>query len=96
MVSPEESLLFSKLIKLKRCRDAYWNIYGEENGLGKPWEPDYKNEYQKKYCIYNNKGDITKSVLYGANAILSFPTEEMRDTFYENFKSEIESCKEFL
>ena len=29
-------------------------------------------------------------------AILSFPTEEMRDAFYENFKEQIEVCKEFL
>lgn len=92
-MSLEQMNTFRKLID---ARNAYWTIYGKENGLEKPWEPDYKNEYQKKYCIYNNKGDITKSVLYSANAILSFPTEEMRDTFYENFKSEIESCKEFL
>ena len=92
-MSLEQMNTFRKLID---ARNAYWTIYGKENGLEKPWEPDYKNEYQKKYCIYNNKGDITKSVLYSANAILSFPTEEMRNTFYENFKSEIESCKEFL
>ena len=30
------------------------------------------------------------------NHILSFPTEEMRDAFYENFKDLIELCKEFL
>jgi len=88
--------LFKTFHMLYICRDAYWKIAGDEMELGKPWEPDYKNEYQKKYCIYNNKGDIAKSVLYCANAILSFPTKEMRDTFYENFKSEIEFCKEFL
>ena len=27
---------------------------------------------------------------------LSFPTEEMRDAFYENFKDLIEQCKELL
>jgi hypothetical protein len=29
-------------------------------------------------------------------AILSFPTEEMRDAFKENFDELIEECKEFL
>ena len=32
---------------------------------------------------------------YEANAI-TFPTEEMRDAFHENFKDLIESCKELL
>lgn len=27
---------------------------------------------------------------------LAFPTAEMRDTFYENFKDLIEQCKELL
>jgi hypothetical protein len=65
-------------------------------GLGKPWEPDYKNEYQKKYCIYNRGADVAKGVLYSANSIFAFPTEEMRDAFYENFKEEIELVKELL
>jgi hypothetical protein len=30
------------------------------------------------------------------NTILAFPTEEMRDEFYENFKYLIEQCKELL
>ena len=88
--------LIESFVKLLICRDAYWKIAGEELGLSKSWEPDYKKEYQKKYCIYNNKGDITKSVLYSANAILSFPTEEMRDAFKENFDPDIEICKELL
>ena len=94
----EERLLYllDKFKQLLICRDAYWKIAGEELGLSKSWEPDYKKESQKKYCIYNNKGDITKSVLYSANAILSFPTEEMRDAFKENFDPDIEICKEFL
>ena len=77
-------------------RDAYWKIAGEKMGLDKPWEPDYKNENQKKYCIYNNQDNIKRSVLWGTNSIFSFPTAEMRDTFYENFKDLIEYCKELL
>ena len=95
MVSPEESLLCSQLIKLKRCRDAYWKIAGDEMGLGKPWEPDLENE--ELYCIQNYNKQIIKSKTNTAfNKILIFPTEEMRDTFYENFKNLIEDCMELL
>jgi hypothetical protein len=82
--------------KLLICRDAYWTIYGEENGLGKPWKPDWKDGTQKKYGIYNNSCDIQKGDWHFARAILAFPTEEMRDAFYENFKELIESVKELL
>ena len=85
------------------CRDAYWKIAGEEMGLGKSWEPDWKNSEEKRYSIVNIEGDInlpektlTKWILKVTNKILVFPTEEMRDAFYENFKSEIEMCKELL
>ena len=40
-VTEEEEELFGRFIALKRCRDAYWKIAGEEMGLGKPWKPDY-------------------------------------------------------
>ena len=38
--------LLESFQKLLICRDAYWMVYGEENGLGKPWEPDWKNRNQ--------------------------------------------------
>ena len=88
--------LLSFFQQLLICRDAYWKIAGDEMGLGKPWEPDYKNGNQKKYCIYNNQDNIKRFVLYCTNSIFSFPTEEMRDAFYENFKDLIEDCKELL
>ena len=43
-----KSDILSALQKLLVCRDAYWKIAGEEMGLGKPWEPDWKDNYQKK------------------------------------------------
>ena len=39
---------------------------------------------------------IGKGKWYTDNKILAFPTEEMRDAFYENFKDLIEQCKELL
>ena len=82
--------------KLIICRDAYWKILGEEMGLGKPWEPDWMNEEQNKYCIYYGDGNIQKGTWRIHNSILAFPTEEMRDAFFEDFKHLIEECKKFL
>lgn len=77
------------------ARNAYWKIAGEQMGLGKPWEPDLENE--ELYCIENYNKQIIKSKTNTAfNKILIFPTEEMRDAFYDNFKDLIESCKELL
>ena len=87
---------FASLWGLHICRDAYWKLAGEKMGLGKPWKPDWKNGSKSKYCICNISGDIEKIGLIFDNAILSFPTEEMRDAFYENFKEIIENCKELL
>jgi hypothetical protein len=89
-----KSNLLDTFQKLLICRDAYWKIAGDEIGLGKPWEPDWKNGC---YVIFNNgNGLIEKDIQFDINAILAFPTAEMRDAFYENFKKEIEICKELL
>ena len=94
---PSECKLFESLIRLKRCRDAYWKIAGEEMGLGKPWEPDWLDDDVVKHIIsHDGKTYGTRGGLNYINYILTFPTEEMRDAFYENFKEEIESCKELL
>ena len=78
------------------CRNAYWKIAGKEMELDRFWEPDWKHLNRKFYCIYNSKNNIVKNVIYSENKILAFPTEEMRDAFYENFKDLIEQCKELL
>ena len=76
------------LQRLKRCRDAYWKIAGEEMGLGKPWKPDWNDEKQDKYGLY----EILKYSFINPSQFV-FPTAEMRDTFKENFDSYIEICK---
>ena len=76
------------------CRKAYWKIAVDEMGLDKPWR-SLKND--NVYCIFRLKGEIVKdNFVFGDSLILEFPTEEMRDAFYENFKDLIEECKEFL
>ena len=81
--------------KLLVCRDAYWKIAGEELGLDKPWEPDW-NWKEYKFCIGTIYDKIEKFHVGSQNYILSFPTEEMQNSFYENFKELIEQCKELL
>ena len=83
------------LYHLLICRDAYWKIAGEQMGLEKPWEPNWK-AYDKKYAIGMHEDMIYQDTETRNNKILVFPTAEMRDTFYENFKELIEECKELL
>lgn len=93
---PSECKLFEILIRLKRCRDAYWKLYGEEIGLGEPWKPDYKKE---RYVISRYIDEIVKGYRQAGlieHFILEFPTEEMRDIFKNNFGPDIEFCKELL
>ena len=79
------------LYKLLVCRDAYWKIAGEEMGLGKTWEPRDANDRN----IIRRVGDEMRKG-YNISCVLEFPTVEMRDAFYENFKDLIEQCKELL
>lgn len=96
LLSLEDKL--NTLGKLFICRNAYWKIAGEEMGLGKPWNPDWlSGRKEEKYCIATQNNEIWHNFSeYGGNEILAFPTIEMRDVFYENFKDLIESCKELL
>lgn len=88
--------LIDKLQMLLICRDAYWKLYGDEMGLGKPWEPDWR---EKRHIIYRNQDNIIGGYRESGcveHHIFEFPTPEMQDAFYENFKELIESCKELL
>lgn len=89
------SPLFISLAQLYICRNAYWKIAGEQMGLDKPWEYDMsKNEFS--YAISYEYGSIQKCEVRYRNHFLVFPTKEMRDMFYDNFKELIEQCKELL
>ena len=88
--------LLEKMQKLLICRDAYWEIAGEEMGLGRRWKPDWNNDSQFKYIIICRRDKVNKNIYTAKNCILDFPTEEMRDAFYNNFKELIEECKELL
>ena len=89
--------LINQFNKLLICRDAYWKIAGEEMGLGKSWrlsigKPFYYLYYNRqRYCIRKDYADDIQG-----NVILPFPTEEMRNAFFENLRELIEECKELL
>lgn len=88
-------VLIMRLQELIICRDAYWKIAGEKMRLKKPWKPDYTIDEDGfglfKFCIKNMGGKIKMVETAEANTILAFPTKEMRDAFYDNFKESIES-----
>lgn len=92
-VMPEDHILgykgslLSYFQQLLICRDAYWKIAG--------WKPDY-GKHESKYYIHTYKGMIDKDRTFQCNRVLAFPTEEVRNTFYENFKDLINDCKELL
>lgn len=71
--------------KLKYCRDAYWKLI---NSIPKD---------AFRYCITCcNEKIIKHESISENNYFLIFPTEEICNEFYENFKQLIESCKELL
>lgn len=85
--------LLEKMQMLLICRDAYWSLAGD-------WKPDYDSGVDKFGIICYN-GVISKTGAMShwerhSNKILDFPTIEMRDAFFENFKDLIEGCKELL
>jgi hypothetical protein len=90
-----KSDLIIGLQELIICRDAYWKGF-----IGGPWCPDYEIDEDGtgtvKFCIRNLGGEIKKIETTISNTILAFPTEEMRDAFYYNFKDSIERSKELL
>lgn len=88
--------LLKKLGELLICRDAYWKIAGEQMGLGKPWEPNWLNKEQDKFVLYTHNNVICSNRFVFGHNVFAFPTAEMRDIFFENFKGLIKQCKELL
>ena len=89
--------LITKFQELFIARNVYWKIAGEEMGLGKSWEPSWQKTEERKFCIIRRSDNVvtkweTKTIV----RFLAFPTEEMRDAFFDNFKDLIEQCKELL
>lgn len=87
--------LMANFPKLINARNAYWKIAGDEMGLDKTWKPDW-NGHEFKYGLKFMGHRIEKTSEMTISHVICFPTAEMRDAFYENFKDLIDSCKELL
>ena len=85
--------LITKFQELLFYRGAYWKLAGD-------WKPDYDSGVDKfGICCYDGVIVKTNAVQHWErhyNKVLDFPTAEMRNAFYENFKELIEECKELL
>ena len=75
---------FSKLRKLRR------------DWLGKNWKPDWTDVHQPKYAIANSNNKLVDCTCREISHPLSFPTEEMRDEFFNCFKDYLEQAKALL
>ena len=87
--------LIGQFTRLINARNAYWKIAGEQMGLDKPWEPNWTT-FEGMPAIFRFRYNIVCDSIKDYHCLLVFPTEEMRDAFYENFKDLIEECKELL
>lgn len=77
------------LQRLLIFRDAWWKMADD-------WKPDWTNFKVNKFCIGVDRNITSNCNKVTGNKILAFPTTEMRDAFYENFKELIDKCKELL
>ena len=80
--------LLSAFQQLLICRDAYWKIAGN-------WRPEFRFG-KKKYCIMTKNNKVINATVEETNRIFVFPTEEMRDAFYDAFEELINEVKELL
>ena len=84
--SEKSAKAHSALFKLEQLRDCY----------RQGWVPDWEND-EHKYVIYNFKNKIIFNTdIDGTNHFLSFPTMELCDKFYNNFKYLIEVAKDLI
>ena len=88
--------LLEKLQYLLVCRDAYWYVYAKEQNMPFNWKPEWSSSDQEKFTIRMYDGYRHFGHDKHLHSVLAFPTAEMRDAFYENFKDLIEECKELL
>jgi methionyl-tRNA formyltransferase len=84
--SKERAEQFLTLNKLLQIRDYY----------NQGWEPDWNNVKQEKYIIGYSHNKLFLDVNLSLSHIFAFKTREIRDTFFKNFKKDLEFIKEFL
>ena len=73
--SKEEAEAIRTLCQLLQLRDYY----------NDSWKPDW-NDSSVKWCIHFCKGDVVKYTANNFKYLFCFKSEELRNTFLENFK----------
>ena len=85
-VNDEDVVAFVAFSKLRKLRKQW---IGE-------WKPDYNNYNEVKFTIITAENEISKGERYSVSCSMSFPTEEMRDEFFNCFKDLLEQAKTLL
>ena len=70
------------LMKLHLLRDEY------RNG----WKPDWKDDSQMKYVIYNPEGEFTIGCYINSRRFLAFQDKKRANDFLTNFRELIEGA----
>ena len=78
----EAVLALMQLIQLRNC-------YNDG------WKPDW-SDCKNKFVIWRESGEITVDINTYAQRVLAFKTEELRDTFLNNFRDLIEIAKPLI
>lgn len=68
--------------KLYVVRDALWKWADN-------WKPEFNDANIKKYVIYKQNNKLKKDYCYQSEFIFAFPTEELRDHFYNIVENEL-------
>ena len=74
------------MIKLHLLRDEY------RNG----WKPDWKDDSQRKYVIYNPEGEFTIGYFTIIRRFLAFQDEKRAEEFLTNFRGLIEEAGDLI
>lgn len=85
-VNDEDVVAFVAFSKLRKLRKQW---IGE-------WKPDYNNYNEVKFTIITAENEISKGERYSVSCSMSFPTEEMRNEFFNCFKDLLEQAKTLL
>ena len=85
-VDDEDVVAFVAFSKLRKLRKQW---IGE-------WKPDYNKYNEVKFTIITAENEISKGERYTVSCSMSFPTEEMRDEFFNCFKDLLEQAKTLL
>lgn len=91
----DKNLLPSKKYAMAMC--AICQLIQLRDCYNDGWEPNWTDGGEYKYTIYSTVyGKIVVGIHNVTPCMLSFKTEELRDTFFENFKDLIEIAKPLL